>query len=179
MGLSPHGVRQAAALAEYVHRKPLDVLYASPMKRARQTLAPLLLNGTPAPVILPELREIDFGDWTGLNWDEVQKKFGVSPFTWLEQLECAGIAKAECAETLRARIEPCLRKILNDHAGQQVAIVCHGGVIRVLLAVLFEWPLSRMGAFEIDYASVTQVALFPDGPRFQLVNFAPWRETVR
>ncbi len=101
MELSPRGHEQAAALARYLRRKPVSAIYASPMKRVQQTLAPLLVNGAPKPVILPDLREVDFGDWTGLAWDEVQAKFGVSAFAWLEQLECDGIANAECAETLQ------------------------------------------------------------------------------
>jgi broad specificity phosphatase PhoE len=104
MELSPRGHEQAAALAKYLLPKPLNAIYASPMKRVQQTLAPLLINGTPQPVILPDLREVDFGDWTGLTWDEVQAKFGISAFAWLEQLECDGIANAECAETLRDQI---------------------------------------------------------------------------
>lgn len=176
MDLSPLGLRQAAALAEYLHGRKFDAVYASPMKRVQQTLAPLLLNGTPRPVIVPELREVDFGDWTGLRWEEVQPRFGVSAFDWLEQLECAGIANAECDESLRARLGPCLRQILSRHAGQQVAVFCHGGVIRVLLAILFDWPISRFRAFEIDYASVTRVELVATRPRLQLLNLTPWRE---
>ena len=176
MDLSPRGHEQAAALAAYLRRQPLDAIYASPMKRVQQTLAPVLVNGAPRPIILPDLREVDFGDWTGLAWDEVQAKFGISAFAWLDQLECDGIANAESAETLRDRVEPCLRQILADHPGQQVAIFCHGGVIRALLAILLRWPLSRTGAFEIEYASVTQVLLLPERTELQLVNFTPWRE---
>jgi broad specificity phosphatase PhoE len=149
------------------------------MKRVQQTLAPLLVNGAPKPVIMPDLREADFGDWTGLAWEEVHAKFGVSAFSWLEQLECDGIANAECAETLQARVEPCLQQILADHCGQQVAIACHGGIIRVLLGILLCWPLSRMGAFEIEYASLTQVLVKPSKTELQLVNFTPWREIIR
>ena len=144
----------------------------------KQTLAHLLVNGAPNPVILPDLREVDFGDWTGLAWDEVQAKFGISAFAWLEQLECDGIANAECAETLQDRVEPCLRQILADHSGQQVAVFCHGGIIRVLLGLLLRWPLSRMGAFEIDYASLTQVLLRPHKAELQLLNFTPWRDII-
>ena len=142
MELSPRGHQQAAALAKYLHLTPLSAIYASPMKRVQQTLAPLLVNGVPRPVIMPDLREADFGDWTGMAWDEVHAKFGISAFTWLEQLECDGIANAESAETLQERVEPCLRQILDDHCGQQVAIACHGGIIRVLLGILLQWPLS-------------------------------------
>ena len=146
------------------------------MKRVQQTLAPFLRNGAPKPVILPDLREVDFGDWTGLRWDQVQAKFGVSAFSWLDHLECGGIANAECGETFRDRVEPCLDRILADHAGEQVAIFCHGGVIRMVLSILLRWPLSSMAMFEIEYASLTQIALRPHKPRLQLLNFAPWRE---
>ena len=178
MELSPRGHQQAAALAKYLHSRPLSAIYASPMKRVQQTLAPLLVNGTPKPVILQDLREVDFGDWTGLAWEEVQARFGISAFAWLEQLECDGIANAESAETLQERVEPCLRQILAAHAGQQVAVVCHGGIIRMLLGILLRWPLARMGAFEIEYASLTQVVVHPHKAELQLLNFTPWREII-
>ena len=178
MELSPRGHQQAAALAKYLHSRPLSAIYASPMRRIQQTLAPLLVNGTPKPVILQDLREVDFGDWTGLAWEEVQARFGISAFAWLEQLECDGIANAESAETLQERVEPCLRQILAAHAGQQVAVVCHGGIIRMLLGILLRWPLARMGAFEIEYASLTQVVVHPHKAELQLLNFTPWREII-
>jgi broad specificity phosphatase PhoE len=148
------------------------------MKRVQQTLAPMLVNGAPKPVILPDLREADFGDWTGLAWEEVQAKFGVSPFSWLEQLECGAIANADSSETLLDRVEPCLQQILAAHVGQQAAVFCHGGIIRVLLGILLRWPLSRMGAFEIEYASLTQVLVFPQKAELQLLNFTPWRDVA-
>ena len=176
MDLSPRGQEQAATLARYLQSKSLSAIYASPMKRVQQTLVPLLQNGAPKPVIVPDLREVDFGDWTGLNLDQVQAKFGVSALSWLEQLECGGIANAECGETFRERVEPCLERILADHSGQQVAIFCHGGIIRMLLSILLRWPLSSMAMFEIEYASLTQVVLRPHKTRVQLLNFTPWRE---
>jgi broad specificity phosphatase PhoE len=178
MELSPRGHQQAAALATHLQQKPLSAIYASPMKRVQQTLAPLLCNGTPKPVILPDLREVDFGDWTGLAWDEVQAKFGISAFAWLEQLECDGIANAECAEALRDRVEPCLQQILADHSDQQVAVFCHGGIIRMMLGILLRWPLARLGAFEIAYASLTQVLVRHHKAELQLLNFTPWREII-
>jgi broad specificity phosphatase PhoE len=176
MGLSPRGHDQAATLARYLHTKPLSAIYASPMKRVQQTLAPLLVNGVPKPVIFSDLREVDFGDWTGLSWGDVEEKFGVSAFSWLEQLECGGIANADCGETLRERVEPCLERMLADHAGQQVAIFCHGGIIRELLSILLRWPLSSMSMFEIEYASLTQVVWLSQKAKLELLNFTPWRE---
>jgi broad specificity phosphatase PhoE len=122
------------------------------------------------------LREIDFGDWTGLTWEAVSEKFGVSAFQWLTQLERGGIANAENAQSYRNRIEPCVRDIVQKHPGQNVAVFCHGGVIRMILAILLDLPLAKMAGFEIDYASVTNVAILPHKTEVQFLNFIPWDE---
>jgi broad specificity phosphatase PhoE len=176
MDLSPRGHEQAAALARYLRSKTISAIYASPMKRVQQTLKPWIVNGVPQPTVVPDLREVDFGVWTGLTFGQVQDQFGVSAWAWLDQLECATVPKAECAASFRARIEPCLHEIIRRHPGQEVAIVCHGGVIRMLLAILLQVPLSRTGVFQVEYASLTQVRLRPEQLELQLVNFTPWRE---
>ena len=176
MDLSPRGHEQAAALADFLRTKSFDALYASPMKRVQQTLAPLLKNGTPPPAIRPELREVDFGAWTGHGWDAVHEKFGVSAFTWLEQLERGTIPNAENTGDWRARVERALTEILAAPTGNSVAVFCHGGVIRMMLSILMDLPLVRMNMFEIEYASVSELALKPNGVEIQLLNFTPWRD---
>lgn len=176
MDLSPFGHQQAAELANWLKRQRLDIVYASPMKRVQQTLAAMANNGAPNPVILPDLHEVHFGDWTGLGWEEVQDKFGISAFQWLDQLERGAIPNAETGAGYRARIEPCLRKILQESSRKNAAVFCHGGVIRMMLAILLDLPLSKMSAFEIDYASVTRVELFPHKTEVRFLNFTPWRE---
>ena len=175
MELSLRGHDQAAALAAFLRARHLDAIYSSPMKRVRLTLDPLLANGSPRPVVMEDLREVDFGDWTGLVWEQVQEKFGVSAYSWLDQLERGGMPRAESARSLRARIEPCLRLVLQRHPGGQVLIACHGGVVRVLLSLLLGLPLSRTEAFEIDYASVTEIRFARGKPHIHLLNYAPWR----
>jgi broad specificity phosphatase PhoE len=176
MALSPRGHEQAAELAAYLRQKTVNAIYASPMRRVRETLKPWVVNGVPPPTIVPDLQEVDFGAWTGLTFGQVQERFGVSAWQWLDQIESAAIPGAESAATFRARIEPCLRQIIRDHPGQQVAMACHGGVIRMLLAILLDMPFSRTGAFQVEYASFTKVRLRPEQTEVQLLNFTPWRE---
>lgn len=175
MELSPRGHDQAAALATYLHQRPLDAIYASPMRRVQQTLAPLLGNGLPEPIVLPDLREVDFGVWTGLTFEQVQATFGIQATEWLDQLDRAAIPKAESAHSLRARVEPCLRQIIARHPRQRIGIFCHGGIIRMLLSVLLHLPLPNMASFAIDYASISQVRLLPHQAELGLLNFTPWR----
>lgn len=175
MNLSDLGHEQAQVLARYLERHSFNAIYASPMKRVQQTLAPLVKNGHPPPQTIDDLREVDFGDWTGLVWEQVQEKFGVSPYKWLMELEHARMPNAETGAELCERLAPVLKDMISAHAGQTVAVFCHGGIIRAALSVLLELPLVKTAAFEVDYASVTQVKIGLHGNEVQLLNFAPWR----
>lgn len=176
MDLSPRGHEQARLLAQHLRGRHFDAVYVSPMKRAQQTLAPLAANLARPAVTVPELHEVDFGDWTGLNFIQVLERFGAHAYEWLHHIERAGIPNGECAEKLSRRIGPCLERILRDHEKQSVAVICHGGVIRVILSILLDMPLSRMSLFEVDYASLTWVELQPHKTEVQLLNFTPWRD---
>jgi broad specificity phosphatase PhoE len=176
MNLSARGREQADILAGYLRDKPFDAVYASPMKRVQQTLAPALKNGVPPPTVLPGLREVDFGDWTGYNWEEVREKFGVHPYDWLDEIERGAVPNGETGVQFRARVEPCLFEIIRRHPGGTAAVFCHGGVIRMMLAILLELPLPRTNSFDIEYTSVTRVALSPHLNELELLNFTPWRD---
>ena len=153
MDLSARGREQAQALADYVGRHTFAGSYASPMKRVQQTIAPLQNNGFPSPQLVPEFREVDFGDWTGHSWEQVEKGFGVSPYAWLDELDADRIRNAESASRLRARVEPALRGVLAKHPGERVTVFCHGGVIRMMLSILLEFAVST----DVDVRVITRV----------------------
>jgi broad specificity phosphatase PhoE len=178
MNLSPRGHEQAAILAKFLRLRKLDALYASPMKRVQQTLAPFLNTAVPPPVIMPDLREVDFGEWTGMNWEQVSKKFNLLTHDWLNHIEQCMAREGETGAQFRQRVEPCLREIIKKHPGQLTGIFCHGGVIRMILSILLDLPLPRTNMFEIEYASMTEVALYPGHAEIELLNFTPWRDAV-
>jgi len=175
MGLSPHGQDQVRALAAHLKALPIEGLYVSPMKRAQQSVAPLAAANRRTPIILPELQEVDFGAWTGLRWEQVRERFGVTAFDWLRELDRGGIPEAESMTDFRRRVEAALGRVCAAHAGGTVAVMCHGGVIRMMLASLLDLPLPKMAAFEIDYASMTVVDHHPRKTEVQLLNYTPWR----
>ena len=131
---------------------------------------------------MPDLREVDFGDWTGFRWNEIKARFGVDAFDWLEVLDGAGLPNGESAEALLNRVRPCLAKILQDNPHRSVAIACHGGIIRVILALLLEAPLTTMAHFCIEYGSITVVELRPEkkhAVEIELLNLCPARDGFR
>lgn len=176
MALSPRGLKMGEAAAEWLKDTKLDALYASPMLRVQQTLAPLKAQRGLEPQILPGLREMDFGDWTGNRWDEVQTKFGMSAFDWLEIIESNGLPNGENIESLKARVRESMLQIIHAHPNGKVAVYCHGGIIRVILALLLEVPLAHLAHFNIEYGSISLVELLPDrkhAVEIELLNFQP------
>ncbi len=176
MALSPLGLSQGEALAAWLADTKIDSFYASPMLRVQQTIAPTLKRRGVEAEIMNDLREIDFGVWTGHRWDEVQSNFGISAFDWLQVLETTGIAEGETAAVLMERVRPCLERVLQENAHRTAAIACHGGIVRVILALLLELPLAKMAHFSIDYGSVTVVELNPEkkhAVEIELLNYQP------
>jgi len=174
MNLSPRGREQAATLKPFFARQGLDALYCSSMKRARQTLEPIANRAVDAPVFLEDLREIDFGEWTGLEWEEVASRHESKVADWLRLLDSGVVDGAESTVDLRERVEPCLTRILESHPGQSVAVICHGAVIRLMLSCLLDLPLRRLGGLDISYAGVTLVE--HEGKRnvARYINHTPW-----
>ena len=181
MALSALGHLHAQALADWFGESPLDAVYMSPMQRVRQTASPLLEAKRLQPVVLEDLREVDFGDWTGYGWQEIQSRFGVVAYDWLETLDNGGIPNGETAACLKARVRPCLQRVVDENPHRSVAVVCHGGIVRVMLALLLEMPLAHMAHFNIDYGSVTMVELQPGKKHaleVELLNFCPLTDRV-
>jgi broad specificity phosphatase PhoE len=176
MELSPRGREQAEAVASHVRNRPVDALYVSPMKRARATAAPIARVLDREPVVADDLHEVDFGDWTGLHWNEIPARYGVSPFAWLDEFVAGRIPNAESPDHYAQRIQAGLDRIVREQPGRSVAVVCHGGVIRMMLSHLLELPLATLGRVQVEYASLTRVARFNDRAEVQLLNFTPWRD---
>ena len=175
MDISDFGRQQAAKLADYLRRHPFDCCFSSPMKRVVRTSEPHTEWTQDTPTQLDGLKEVDFGDWTGLKWEEVQEKHNQSAFDWLHLLEANAINNAEPIESFRDRVQQALNKILGADKGQNIGIFCHGGVIRMILALILRVPVQQMASFEFNYASVTVVDLKASRPEVQLTNFCPWQ----
>jgi len=71
---------------------------------------------------------------------------------------------------LHARAKHFLADMQSAHAGQDVLVVAHGGLIRALLADVLNMPLKGLFRFEVDYGSLTQLNFDGEIPRIGFVN---------
>ena len=134
--LSDEGRRQAGTLGERLAELPLDALYASPMKRTRETARLVAGPRKLEPTIDAGLREIDHGRWEGLTRKEVEAKFGEEYGNWEQDPFTFAPEGGESGLSVMARALPVLRSIVVRHPNQSVAVISHKATIRLLLSSL-------------------------------------------
>jgi probable phosphoglycerate mutase len=130
--LSETGRAQADELARALAGVPLEAVYASDLRRARETAAAVAAARGLDVITLAALREIDVGEWSGLTSADIEARFPAG----LER-HLAGGDGWEHGEThaaMSARIVAAASDIAARHPDGSVLGVLHGGVIRALLA---------------------------------------------
>jgi broad specificity phosphatase PhoE len=134
---------------------PLDAVYSSPLERARQTAAPLAADRNLEPMPLDGLKEVDFGDWTGLTFDELDRLPAWHLFNARRSI--APVPNGESAAQVQTRILGVLDQLATRHAGETFAVVSHADVIRAAVLHYAAIPLDDFQRIQIDTASVTAV----------------------
>ena len=151
--LNDEGRRQAAALGGAL-RRSVAAVYCSPIERARETADAIAPPGM-RPEVVEDLTEIDFGDWTGRSFDDLNRRPDWVEFN--QRRSAARIPNGEWMLDVQARACRALERIGRAHPSQTVAIVSHGDVLRSIVAKVIDLPLDRLDAFRIDPASVSAV----------------------
>jgi broad specificity phosphatase PhoE len=131
-GLNAAGREQARTLAEELADERVDAVYTSDLARARET-ADIIARRLGVPVVaIPELREIDVGEWEGLTHDDVEQRWPGAIDRWRSGVDAWN--GGETYEMLAARVLASLRSIAAGHPRARLVVVGHGGTIRVLRA---------------------------------------------
>ena len=129
--LNALGRRQAEELADRLATERLAAIYSSDLRRAHETARIVGRRLGLDVTVVPRLREIDVGSWSGLTRDEIAEQFPDGFSRWLEGEEGHdGESRAELA----TRVLDSARRIASAHPGEKVLLVSHGGPLRALLS---------------------------------------------
>lgn len=168
IGLSERGRDQVRQLRGTIAALEPDMVLTSDLKRAAETA---MLLGYGDAVRSAALREIDVGDWTGVQIGELVARDGTSYRGWR-----AGTYAPPGGESWSDFAERTSRTVAEALCGDatRLLVVCHGGVIRSLLQSLVGLPSHRM--VPVGPASLSIVAVRnreEDDVRLELLNFSP------
>ncbi|HTP25158.1 MAG TPA: histidine phosphatase family protein [Anaeromyxobacteraceae bacterium] len=165
--LALRGFEQARSLAALLSSSPLASVYASTSRRAVETARAIAAPHGLEPNEVADLREIDFGLLEGTTFAVVAREYPEIAHAWLHRPDQVRFPNGESFLEMHRRARRSLLAILGRHAATAVALVCHAGPIRALVAEALGFTQQR--SFEIacavgsvttlDFASVCSAPL--------------------
>lgn len=168
--LNEKGLQQAKRVAERLGDETISAVYSSDLIRAVQTAEIIGKQHSLHAVALPELREVNFGLWEGLRYEEIMA-------TWPEVLSAIyskpGVDRIPGGENfyeVKRRVTKGLSRCIADHNQETIVIVSHGGAIRILLCDALGLCIERMWSLRQGNTGINIVEYFADMAVVSLVN---------
>jgi probable phosphoglycerate mutase len=159
--LSEIGMRQAKRLAEYLAAEDLDAVYSSPLRRAVETAAPV---ASAHRIDAVEIEGVAEWDRHAPEYIPVEELKAANDPRWQALVAGTWEGDEDPAE-FHQRVRSSIDELVLRHRGEQIAVVCHGGVINSYLAQILGLDLIGNGFFYPNYTSIHRVAASSGGAR--------------
>lgn len=161
--ITEKGVEQMHRLAGLLHGKPVSAVYSSDLirsvKGAKIISERLGLRHTE----IRKLRERSVGKWEGLTAEEIKERWPGDYAAWRADLLNFRPPDGECLTDVRDRILPEYGRIVAAHPGQEIALLLHGGVNRVILAEALGVPPLNLFRIDQAFGALNIIDHFEDG----------------
>lgn len=134
--LNEEGRKQCRELEKAMENIELNVILSSPLKRCIQTAQGIASKKGLKVDIIEQMREMDFGLWEGCHYDDVARLY---PDDWkigMEDWRDMNPTKGECFRDFYARVSNALETIIESYDGKNVALITHGGCMRVIVSAM-------------------------------------------
>jgi broad specificity phosphatase PhoE len=134
--LSAVGEEQARSLASFLRQFPIRRVFSSSMVRARQTAEAVACELGLVAEVTGDLQECDVGVWEGLDWETIRQRYPEEHARFVANpAEVPYLGGESYGDVLR-RARPVIDRLLEESAGQSIAVVAHNVVNRTILADL-------------------------------------------
>ncbi len=157
--LNAAGESQVTRLAEEVVTLGIERIDSSDLRRASRTAAAIAQRIGVGVNYLPALREIHFGLWECLKWQEIEDRFPREAGDWLRDFPLRSAPGGEAYIDFTARVDAVIALCLDEAAKRTTAIVTHRGVMRYALTRFFEFSEDEAWAKTAPYCATVVAAV--------------------
>ena len=164
VGLDTAGQAQADAAAQWLSPQAMDALYSSDLLRARQTAERIGSALDLVPCLRPEFRERRYGLFEGLTYEQSRTRYP-DVYSLFEKREPDFVIPygGESLRQLHLRVSAGLQRLVDDHRGQAIVVVTHGGVLDIVNRLVRGTSLRQPRDFLIPNAGINWVVANDDG----------------
>ena len=154
--LNQGGFREAGEIAEALEKYRPTRLYTSALQRAKETAAQIAEKLKLRPATDPRLNEIDFGRWEGSSYNDLSRAASLEFQKWCEG-KLSKPPGGESIASLSRRVGKFLKETLANHSEETVALVSHGGTIKMFFHKVLKSERSSIWSFRIDPGSISLI----------------------
>jgi broad specificity phosphatase PhoE len=169
--LDDSGYAQVRRLSARLANQPIAAVYTSPLRRTCTTAAILAEPHKLDLEVLEDLIEIRLGDWQGLYRDEIRQRW---PDLWQQVITYpsdAALPNGESFQQVTERAARAFEAITSANQNQQVAIVTHEVVVKVLVAhTALATTNSIYRRFDVSNASLSIIRIIDGKTRLVTLN---------
>ena len=170
--LNTTGLWQADQVARALADEPITAIYTSDLKRAHAT-AQAVARSTGAPLTTHTgLRERSFGHFQGRTFAEIEAELPEDAHRWRKRDPHYAPEGGESLVTLKERIERTVAQLAQQHLGEQVVMVAHGGVLDVLYRLATRQDIQAPRTWQLSNAAINRLLWTPDG-----LTLVGWADT--
>ena len=162
--------QQAEKLAAHFPVDKIEAVYSSDLARAMKTASCVADRFGLTVEPRPELRELNFGDWEGLTYDEIVAKWPDALENFFLHPDVLDIPHGESFPKLRERALACVEEIVARHPDQTVAVFAHGAILRTILTAALHMDLQYVWTIRQFNTAVNIVTYTEHGTRVELIN---------
>ena len=169
--VSKIGLHQAKLLANRLDSIKIDAIYTSKLKRSMKTAQEIQRFHKHAKIAkLKELNEMSWGIWEGMRMEDVRRKYHDLYEKRKEDRFSYKIPKGESPLILKRRLHKIVDRLEKQHKNQNILIVGHGGINRVLMGILLKWSNEKVLLVKLHNASITIINVKNEIARMILFN---------
>jgi alpha-ribazole phosphatase len=154
--LNSKGREQAENLKDKFLSEGITSVYSSDLKRAAETAE--ILSGGGRFEITPALREMNFGIFETLNYEEIMKDYSEEFNLWGSDKMNYRIPQGESYTEMAERVLTFVGKVLESDF-EKAAVVSHSGCIRTILAYYLLGSVEDTWKFVIDNCTISRLCI--------------------
>lgn len=156
IALNEKGRGQAENLKGWLKDIEIHALYSSPMRRAMETAQIILQDRNGLEIIAePGVQEIDYGDWVGMTFKEVEEKYNKEYNDYRFRSSKMRVPGGEAVVDVQKRAVAAIERIRKRHEGQRVLVISHADVTKAILVHYLGIPLDLLQKVGCDNGSLS------------------------